>query len=172
MKFAKIVANPATDPTWPPNGHYPNFFASWKLLFASVVLSVPTAAADRTHKKSRATGRWERMKAIFFCCSRNERRGERYIANILCCRQALSATIFSGWDGGRAFIPTRSIHDLKDKVQSCIPFKSQSCSLQAYVTWFAVSNFFVPFAVLLFCYRCKYSSHFQGLLKAASSEEQ
>ena len=52
MKFAKIVANPATDPTWPPNGHYPNFFASWKLLFASVVLSVPTAAADRTHKKS------------------------------------------------------------------------------------------------------------------------
>ena len=54
-----------------------------------------------------------------------------------------------------------------------IPFKSQSyCSLQAYVTWFAVSNFFVPFAVLLFCYRCEHSSHFQGLLKAASSEEQ
>ena len=35
----------------------------------------------------------------------------------------------------------------------------QTCSLlpslQAYVTWFAVSNFFVPFAVLLFCYRCE-----------------
>ena len=30
---------------------------------------------------------------------------------------------------------------------------SPSFPLQAYVTWFAVSNFFVPFAVLLFCYR-------------------
>ena len=111
----------------------------------------------------------------YFSAAPVMRGEERGILPIYCVvgKPFLRQYFRDGMERRLSFQRGRSIHDLKDKVQSCISFKSQShCSLQAYVTWFAVSNFFVPFAVLLFCYRCEHSSHFQGLLKAASSEEQ